>query len=65
MTTTSSRALGAWFGCFGETTLDDCVLCAKVLPSGNEAEVIQLAKAGKIRAGKGKIIHVGAWFLLV
>ena len=49
----------AWFGCFGETTLDDCVFCAKVLPSGNEAEVIQLAKAGKIRAGKGKIIHVG------
>jgi hypothetical protein len=38
---------------------DDGTFCAKVLPSGSQAEVIQLAKAGKIRAGKGKIVHVG------
>ena len=52
-------ALGAWFGCFGETTFDDGTFCAKVLSSGSQAEVIQLAKAGKVRAGKGKIVHVG------
>ena len=45
--------------CFGETTFDDGALCTKMLSSGSQAEVIELAKAGKIRARKGKIVHVG------
>ena len=49
----------AWLGCFGETTFDDGAFCTKMLSSGSQAEVIELAKAGKIRARKGKIVHVG------
>ncbi len=30
-----------------------------MLSSGNKAEFIELAKTGKIRAIKGKIVHVG------
>ena len=35
-----------------------------MLSSGSQAEVIQLAKAGKIRARKGKIVHVGGLVLV-
>ena len=56
----SSPALGAWFGCFGETTFDDGAFYTKVLSSGSQTEVIELAKAVKIRARKGKFVHVGA-----
>lgn len=43
----------------------DSMLYTKVLPGCYEAELIELAKAGKVRGRKGKIRHVGAWSLLV
>lgn len=43
---------------FNDTALDHCPLRGQVLPGGFEAELVQVAKRGHVRACESKVGHV-------